>query len=123
MDNASKIIKNLTTIVFTVIGLAIVIAIVVAVIKAQTETSDDGTMSIDEAQKKCVVLTMVGYQKATGTEQNVQEAQKHCLAMWDSPEREKTFKEYVEKEWENNKDEVFNGKTIETIYEERKASL
>lgn len=79
-------------------------------------------MNILEAQKKCVVLTMIGSEKA-GVEMSVDDAQKHCLAMWDSPEREKVFKDTITKEWEANKNEVYYGKTIEKIYEERKESL
>lgn len=116
-----SIIDNLKTIVLTVIGLAILIGVIVAFITSPNKT-DDSSMSTTEAQKKCVVVTIVGYKK-TGEGISVDEAQRHCMAMWDSPEREKTFREYMTKEWEANKDEVYDGKTIEAIYEEMKDSL
>ena len=121
LEATSSILDNLKTIILTVLGLAILIGVIVAFINSQNKP-DDSSMSTTEAQKKCVVITMVGYEKAN-EEISVDEAQKYCLAMWDSPEREKSFVEYITKEWENNKDEVVNGKTIEAIYEERKNSL
>ena len=121
LEATASILDNLKTIILTLIGLAIFIALIFAFINSQNK-SDDSSMSIEEAQKKCVVINLVGYQKA-GEEMSVNEAQSYCLAMWDSPEREKTFKEYITKEWESNKNEVFDGKTIESIYEEMKDSL
>lgn len=121
LEATASILDNLKTIILTLIGLAIFIALIFAFINSQNK-SDDSSMSIEEAQKKCVVITLVGYQKA-GEEMSIDEAQSYCLAMWDSPEREKTFKEYITKEWESNKNNVFDGKTIESIYEEMKDSL
>lgn len=121
LEATASILDNLKTIILTVLGLAILIGVIIAFITTQNKT-DGSSMSIEEAQKKCVVITMVGYEKAN-EEISVDEAQKHCLAMWDSPEREESFKEYITKEWEANKNEVFNSKTIEAIYEERKNSL
>ena len=104
----------------------IIIAVVVVIVMIITninKPSEEPGMSIGEAQKKCVVITMVGYEKATGEKQNVDDAQKHCLAMWDSPQREKDFIEYVTKEWNNNKDEDFKGQTIEKYYNDIKDTL
>lgn len=121
LEATASILDNLKTIIITVLGLALLIGVIVAFINSQNKT-DDSSMSTTEAQKKCVVVTIVGYKKA-GERISVDEAQRHCMAMWDSPEREKTFREYMTKEWEANKDEVYDGKTIEAIYEEMKDSL
>ena len=121
LEATSSLLGNLKTLFLTILGLIVLVAVIVAFINSQNN-SDNSSMSTGEAQKKCVVITLVGYKK-TGMEQSVDEAQRHCMAMWDSPEREKTFVEFVTKEWEANKDEVFEGKTVETIYEEMKESL
>lgn len=89
--------------------------------KNQSNSQTDGsksTMTITEAQDKCVILTFIGFKKANYENATKEEANRHCLAMWDSPEREKTFIEYVTKEWEANKSEVYDGKTVEQIYNE-----
>ena len=121
LEATVSILNGLKTIILTVLGLALLIGVIVAFINSQNKT-DDSSTSTTEAQKKCVVVTIVGYKKA-GERISVDEAQRHCMAMWDSPEREKTFREYMTKEWEANKDEVYDGKTIEAIYEEMKDSL
>lgn len=123
LEATGTVFSNLGKLILLIIGLVIFIWLIISIIGAQLSKSGDGsTMSVGVAQKKCVVITLVGYQKE-GIVQSVDEAQKHCMAMWDSPEREKTFIEFVTKEWEAWKNETFEGKTVETLYEEMKDSL
>lgn len=123
LEATSVALSSLGKLILLIIGLAIFIWLIISIIGAQlSKSGEDSTMSTGEAQKKCVVITLVGYQKE-GIEQSVDEAQKHCMAMWDTPEREKTFIEFVTKEWEAWKNETIEGKTVEDLYEEMKESL
>ena len=116
--------KNLKTIIFTIIGLAIFIAIIVAIINAMNKP-DDGSMSINEAQTKCMLMEeadIVNYMGEPFGAETTKKAEKHCLSLWDRSENpnntEEAFIEIVETDWETRKTEVLEGYTLEQYYEE-----
>lgn len=124
LEKVDKAFDSVKSIIWGVILIAIAIGAVVFFVNKPTENKEEETrMSITEAQKKCTVFSFVGFKKADYEKATIEEASKHCLAMWDSPDREDTFIDYVTKEWEAWKDEEYEGQTVEEIYNDMKDSL
>ena len=121
LEATASILDNLKTIILTIIGLAILIGVIIAVIKVQSEDKADGSISIEEAQAKCMLIdeyNQVTELGKTFSQDVVNEAERFCLAQWDTPEREKDFKNSIPKDWEAMKDKVLDGYTLEQLYEE-----
>ena len=120
VDKAFDSIKGILGGLFTIAIVVFIVIVVINVINGNKGSDDK--MSVLEAQDKCVIINWIGFQKAD-YDGSIEDANKHCLAMWDSPDREESFIDYVTKEWEVYKDEVYNGKTYTDYYNEYKDSI
>ena len=116
--------KNLKTIIFTIIGLAIFIAIIVAIINAMNKP-DNGSMSITEAQEKCILMEEADLVNVMGEPfgaATTKKAEETCLSQWDMSKNpnntEKKFIDVITADWEVRKTEVLEGYTLEQYYEE-----
>ena len=120
LEATASILDNLTTIILTLIGLAIFIAVIFFFINLQTK-SDDSSMSIEEAQEKCMLMEEADLVNTMGEEfgpATTKKAERFCLSAWDTSEKEATFKEDVKIDWENRKTEILEGYTLEELYNE-----
>lgn len=121
LEATVSILDNLKTIILTIIGLAILIGIIIAVIKVQSENKADESISIEEAQAKCMLIdeyNQVTELGKTFSQDVVNEAERFCLTQWDTPDRENDFKNSIPKDWEAMKDKVLDGYTLEQLYNE-----
>lgn len=124
IEKANKGATAIKGILGGILSIAIGVGVIVLLINMFSNNSNnDGRMSISEAQKKCTVFSFVGFKKADYEPATLEEASKHCLAMWDAPEREDTFIDYVTKEWETWKNQEYEGQTVEEFYNEVKDSI
>lgn len=109
------------TIILTVLGLCLLVGVIIAIIKVQSDNSSESGISIEEAQAKCMLIDEYNQVNELGKEYSqdvVKEAERFCLSQWNTPDREKTFKESVPKDWETMKDKTLNGYTLEQLYNE-----
>lgn len=120
LEKIDKVFDSIKGIIGGVLVIVITVVIAVVIIKAinSGEKESDDRMSVYEAQDKCVIINWIGFQKANYENKDIEEANEYCLAMWNSPNREDSFIEYVAKEWEIYKDEVYNGKSYTDYYNE-----
>lgn len=120
LEATASIMDNLKTIILTIIGLAIFIALIFAFINSQNKP-DDSSMSISEAQEKCMLMEEADLVNTMGEEfgsATTKKAEQFCLSAWDTSEKEATFKEDVKTDWENRKTEILEGYTLEQLYNE-----
>lgn len=125
MENVSKAFDSIKTIIGSIIVIVLVVGIAIGLINAiNSSNQDDGLISVTEAQKKCVTMEMIDLWRYNGVRDNVVEkAEETCRLLWNTPEKEKEFRKYIEEDWQNRKDEVYDGKTYEEFYNENKDYL
>lgn len=81
------------------------------------------SLNIEEAQKKCMLMEEVDLLSTHGGSLNdeiIKKAENTCLSLWDSPEKEESFKKYIETDWEEMKMKTLEGKTLQSLYEASK---
>ena len=105
-------------IILIIIGVVVIIALINMF---KGDPDDEGLISTTEAQEKCVVMETYDSIRYNGESTNTakEKAEKHCLSLWDTPEKEKEFRKYIEEDWQTVKDEVYEGKTYEQYYNEK----
>ena len=116
-----KIAKNIGNLIWGAILIGVGVIVFIVVINMFTGSSDDeGLISITEAQEKCIVMETYDSIRYNGEPASTarEKAEKHCLSLWDTPEKEKEFRKYMEEDWQTVKDEVYEGKTYEQYYNE-----
>lgn len=94
---------------------------------ATKEENKTQTMSIDEAQTKCMLMEeadLVNYMGEPFGDATTKKASDFCLSLWDmtkNPDNtEEKFIETVKSDWEQRKNEVLEGYTLQQLYDESK---
>lgn len=85
------------------------------------------TMSIDEAQTKCMLMEEADLVNTMGEafgDDTTEKAKNTCLSQWDlskNPDNtQEKFIEVIQSDWEERKDEVLEGYTLQQLYDEAK---
>lgn len=85
------------------------------------------TMSIDEAQTKCMLMEEADLVNTMGEafgDDTTEKAKNTCLAQWDLSKNpnntQDKFIEAIASDWEERKDEVLEGYTLQQLYDESK---
>ena len=114
--------KSIRGILWGILLIIIGVVVIIALINMfKGDPDDEGLISTTEAQEKCVVMETYDSIRYNGesTSTAKEKAEKHCLSLWDTPEKEKEFRKYIEEDWQTVKDEVYEGKTYEQYYNEK----
>lgn len=122
-------VKYVKDLLVGILILAVAIAAVITIINNNNNKSEENqpqnTMSINEAQTKCMLMEEADLVNLSGKPfgpQTTKEAEQFCLSQWDmtkNPDNtEEKFKELVSMDWENRKTEVLEGYTLEEYYNE-----
>lgn len=108
-------------------GLITIIVVVSIVVGLNGKKKDSPSMSITEAQTKCMLMEesdMVNYMGEPFGDATTEKAREFCLSQWDrskNPDNtDEKFIELVQLDWEERKDEVLEGYTLQQLYDEAK---
>lgn len=108
-----------------VVTIIIVVSVVVGLNGDKKEK--EPSMSITEAQTKCMLMEesdMVNYMGEPFGDATTEKARDFCLSQWDrskNPDNtDEKFIELVQLDWEERKDEVLEGYTLQQLYDESK---
>lgn len=119
--------KNLSIRQQIIVGTICAVIVIVVVVALNSKKSTKTQMSITEAQQKCMLMEEADIVNTVGEEYSqtvIDRAEKHCLAMWDkttSPNStEGQFIEIVSSDWENRKNEMLQGSTLQELYDAAK---
>lgn len=117
--------KNIGQLLSGIILLAIGIGVIVWLVNLNHSGDQPQTMSIDEAQAKCMLMEEADLVNLDGQpfgSATTKKAQDTCLAQWDMSKNpnntEDKFKEAITSDWENRKTETLEGHTLEELYNE-----
>lgn len=106
---------------------AIILICVIAGLNGNKKGQNTPTMTISEAQTKCMLMEeadMVNYMGEPFGDATTKKAEEFCLSQWDRSENpentDEKFIEIVESDWEQRKDEVLEGYTLQQLYDESK---
>lgn len=86
---------------------------------------DESGLPVDEAQAKCKLMELADRVNLSGEPYNkatAESAEKYCLSLWDSPEKEKNFRKAMKADWELEKNTILQGYTLQEIYDEQQKS-
>lgn len=129
LKGKSNIPDNPKSIALIIIGAIAIIAIFASVATPQkplgpqdNTPSVDAGLPIDEAQDKCRLMELADRVNFNGEPYNrttSDAADKYCFTLWDTPEKEKEFRKYIETDWEIEKTTVVGGYTLQEIYDEQ----
>lgn len=108
-----------------VITIIVVISVVVGLNGDKKEK--ELSMSITEAQTKCMLMEEADLVNTMGEpfgDATTEKAREFCLSQWDrskNPDNtDEKFIELVQLDWEERKDEVLEGYTLQQLYDETK---
>lgn len=126
-NTSKETIKNLSIRNQIIVGTICAVIVIVVVVALNSKKSTKTQISITEAQQKCMLMEEADIVNTTGEEYGqavIDRAEKHCLAMWDkttSPNStEEQFIEIVSSDWENRKNEMLQGSTLQELYDAAK---
>lgn len=121
--------KNLSIRQQIIVGTICAVIVITAVVAFNGKKSTKTRMSITEAQEKCVLMEeadMVNYIGEPFGNATTDKAEKFCLSQWDRRENpdntDEKFIEIVQKDWEERKEEILEGYTLQQLYDENKNS-
>lgn len=110
-----------------IVGIICAVIVITAVVALNSKKSTKTQMSITEAQQKCMLMEeadIVNTVREEYSQAVIDRAEKQCLAMWDkatSPNStEEQFIEIVSSDWENRKNEMLQGSTLQELYDAAK---
>ena len=110
-----------------IVGTICAVVVITAVVALNSKKSTKTQMSITEAQQKCMLMEEADIANAAGEEYGqavIDRAEKHCLALWDKTTNpsstEEQFIEIVSSDWENRKNEVLQGSTLQELFDAAK---
>lgn len=128
-NTSKESIKNLSIRQQIILGTIGAVIAITAVVALNSKKSTKTQMSITEAQEKCVLMEeadMVNYMGEPFSKATTEKAEKFCLSQWDEWENpnntEEKFIEIIQKDWEERKEEVLEGYTLQQLYNESKNS-
>lgn len=108
-------------------GLIAIIIIAVIAINIANNKNNSQKMSIQEAQTKCMLMEEADLVNTMGEpfgDTTTEKARDFCLSQWDrskNPDNtDEKFIELVQLDWEERKDEVLEGYTLQQLYDEAK---
>lgn len=109
-------------------GVITIIVVVSAIVGLNGDKKDkEPPMSITEAQTKCMLMEEADLVNTMGEpfgDDTTEKAKNTCLAQWDlskNPDNtQEKFIEVIQSDWEERKDEVLEGYTLQQLYDESK---
>lgn len=108
-------------------GFITIIVVVSIVVGLNGKKKDSPSMSITEAQTKCMLMEEADLVNTMGEpfgDTTTEKARDFCLSQWDrskNPDNtDEKFIELVQLDWEERKDEVLEGYTLQQLYDETK---
>ena len=125
-DKKAKQIPRWGQILCGVITVIVIVCVVVG-INGNKKGSDAPSMTMTEAQTKCMLMEEADLVNTMGEpfgDATTEKARDFCLSQWDRSENpentDEKFIEIVELDWEQRKSEVLEGYTLEQLYENSK---
>lgn len=100
-----------------VVTVLIVVPIVVAIVKPQD------TPGLKEAHAKCVLMEEADIVNVMGeawSDEVAKRAEATCLSGRETQEKEESFVQIIESDWENRKNEMLQGSTLQELYDAAK---
>lgn len=104
-------------------GLIAIIIIAVIAINIANNKNNSQKMSIQEAQAKCMLMEEADMVNTMGEpfgDATTEKAREFCLSQWnrtDSPENtDEKFIDIVQSDWEERKNEILEGYTLQQLY-------
>lgn len=126
-NTSKESIKNLSIRNQIIVGTICAVIVITAVVALNSKKSTKTQMSITEAQEKCVLMEeadMVNYMGEPFGNATTDKAEKFCLSQWDRWENpnntDEKFIEIIQEDWENRKNEVLQGSTLQELYDAAK---
>jgi predicted nucleic acid-binding protein len=126
-NTSKENIKNLSMRNQIILGIICAVVVITAVVALNGKKSTKTQMSITEAQQKCMLMEEADMVNTVGEEYSqavIERAEKHCLALWDKAANpsstEERFIEIVSSDWENRKNEMLQGSTLQELYDAAK---
>lgn len=98
-----------------IVAILIVVPIVVAIVKPKD------TPGLKEAHAKCVLMEEADIVNVMGeawSDKVAKKAEATCLSGRETQEKEKSFVQITESDWEQRKSEVLNGRSLQELYNE-----
>lgn len=124
LEPTNKSSISLKKIILIALGILLFIGLLAFIVNPQKDSgTDDGLMPITEAQAKCKLMELsdrVNYMGEPNNENTARDAEKHCLSLWDTPEKQEEFRRYIKNDWETEKTITIEGLTLEQIYDNSK---
>ena len=109
-------------------GVITIIVVISAIVGLNGDKKDkESSMPITEAQTKCMLMEEADLVNTMGEpfgDDTTEKARDFCLSQWDrskNPDNtDEKFIELVQLDWEERKDEVLEGYTLQQLYDETK---
>ena len=106
-------------------GLIAIIIIAVIAINIANNKNNSQKMSIQEAQAKCMLMEEADMVNTMGEpfgDATTEKAREFCLSQWDRAENpentDEKFIEIVQSDWEERKNEILEGYTLQQLYDQ-----
>lgn len=126
-NTSKENIKTLSIRSQIIVGTICAVIVIAAVVALNGKRSTKTQMSITEAQQKCVLMEeadMVNYMGEPFGNATTDKAEKFCLSQWDRGENpnntDEKFIEIIQEDWENRKNEVLQGSTLQELFDAAK---
>lgn len=109
-------------------GVITIIVVISVVVGLNGDKKDkESSMSITEAQTKCMLMEEADLVNTMGEafgDDTTEKAKNTCLSQWDlskNPDNtQEKFIEVIQSDWEERKDEILEGYTLQQLYDESK---
>lgn len=109
-------------------GVITIIVVVSVVVGLNGDKKDkESSMPITEAQTKCMLMEEADLVNTMGEafgDDTTEKAKNTCLSQWDlskNPDNtQEKFIEVIQSDWEERKDEILEGYTLQQLYDESK---
>lgn len=109
-------------------GVITIIVVISVVVGLNGDKKDkESSISITEAQTKCMLMEEADLVNTMGEpfgDDTTEKAKNTCLSQWDlskNPDNtQEKFIEVIQSDWEERKDEVLEGYTLQQLYDESK---
>jgi len=109
-------------------GVITIIVVISVVVGLNGDKKDkESSISITEAQTKCMLMEEADLVNTMGEpfgDDTTEKAKNTCLSQWDLSKNpnntQEKFIEVIQSDWEERKDEVLEGYTLQQLYDESK---
>lgn len=106
-----------------IVGTICAVIVITAVVALNGKRSTKTQMSITEAQQKCVLMEEADIVNVMGeawSDEVAKRAEATCLSGRETQEKEESFVQIIESDWENRKNEVLQGSTLQELFDAAK---